>query len=149
EQQLPVPTVSSSSSSSCKLERKPSLRRKLGALIRGSADIPAAINRSLQPIRRSLSFSKGLDDHRRYQKPDLPPLPPTTSASQPQQQQQQQQQQHRKKLSIVKQPSRTRSVQWYSSLGSLAEIDDATTTTYSVESSGLLGDQIMHEENRP
>ncbi|XP_046594123.1 pleckstrin homology domain-containing family G member 5 [Neodiprion lecontei] len=44
-----------------KLERKPSLRRKFGALIRGSADLPAAINRGLAPIRRSFSFSKELN----------------------------------------------------------------------------------------
>ncbi|XP_063992097.1 pleckstrin homology domain-containing family G member 5 isoform X2 [Diachasmimorpha longicaudata] len=43
------------------LERKPSLRKKLGAFVRGSADLPAAINRGLQPIRRSLSFSNSLN----------------------------------------------------------------------------------------
>ncbi|CAL7939167.1 unnamed protein product [Xylocopa violacea] len=44
-----------------KPERK-SFRRKIGLLIRGSAtELPAAINRSLQPIRRSLSFSKDLN----------------------------------------------------------------------------------------
>ncbi|XP_015122351.1 uncharacterized protein LOC107044822 [Diachasma alloeum] len=43
------------------LERKPSLRKKLGAFMRGSADLPAAINRGLQPIRRSLSFSNSLN----------------------------------------------------------------------------------------
>ncbi|XP_017753946.1 PREDICTED: pleckstrin homology domain-containing family G member 5-like isoform X3 [Eufriesea mexicana] len=47
--------------SSGRLERK-SFRRKIGSLIRGSAaELPAAINRSLQPIRRSLSFSKDLN----------------------------------------------------------------------------------------
>ncbi|XP_034941032.1 pleckstrin homology domain-containing family G member 5-like [Chelonus insularis] len=49
----------------CKLDRKPSLRRKLGAFLRGSADLPAAINRSFQPIRRSFSFNKDL--HRVYE----------------------------------------------------------------------------------
>jgi len=34
-------------------------------LLRGSADLPAAINRGLQPIRRSLSFSKDL--HRSHE----------------------------------------------------------------------------------
>ena len=72
---------------SWKLDRKPSLRRKLGALIRGSSELPAAINRGLQPIRRSLSFSKDLNRT------------------------------HEKK------PYRTRSVQWYNSLSSLAEND--------------------------
>ncbi|XP_011865578.1 PREDICTED: pleckstrin homology domain-containing family G member 5 isoform X2 [Vollenhovia emeryi] len=48
-----------------KLERRPSFRRKFGALLRGSAELPAAINRSLQPIRRSLSFSKDL--HRSHE----------------------------------------------------------------------------------
>lgn len=81
----------SSGSSGCKLDRKPSLRRKFGALIRGSADLPAAINRGLQPIRRSLSFSKDLN--RVYE---------TQPAAH----------QHH---------SRTRSAQWYNSLGSLAE----------------------------
>ncbi|KAG7212045.1 hypothetical protein KM043_012401 [Ampulex compressa] len=69
-----------------KLERRASLRRKFGALIRGSADLPAAINRSLQPIRRSLSFSKDLN-----------------------------------RLHEPPKPYRTTSVQWYNSLGSLAE----------------------------
>ncbi|KAK9307367.1 hypothetical protein QLX08_002266 [Tetragonisca angustula] len=44
-----------------KFERK-SFRRKIGSLIRGSAaELPAVINRSLQPIRRSFSFSKDLN----------------------------------------------------------------------------------------
>ncbi|KAK0080870.1 hypothetical protein PV325_013204, partial [Microctonus aethiopoides] len=47
--------------SSNKLNRKPSLRRKFSALIRGSADLPAAINRGFQPIRRSLSFNRDLN----------------------------------------------------------------------------------------
>lgn len=69
-----------------KLVRRASLRRKFGALLRGSADLPAAINRSLQPIKRSLSFSKDLHRTREAAK-----------------------------------PHRTRSVQWYNSLSSLAE----------------------------
>ncbi|XP_074097036.1 uncharacterized protein LOC141526129 [Cotesia typhae] len=48
-----------------KLDRKPSLRRKLGAFIRGSADLPSVINRGFQPIRRSFSFNKDL--HRVYE----------------------------------------------------------------------------------
>ncbi|XP_071555202.1 uncharacterized protein [Temnothorax nylanderi] len=49
-----------------KLERRPSFRRKFGALLRGSAaELPAAINRGLQPIRRSFSFSKDL--HRSHE----------------------------------------------------------------------------------
>lgn len=48
-----------------KLERRASFRRKFGALFRGSAELPAAINRGLQPIRRSLSFSKDL--HRSHE----------------------------------------------------------------------------------
>lgn len=75
-----------------KLDRKPSLRRKFGALIRGSAELPAAINRGLQPIRRSLSFSKDLN--RVYE-------------TQP--------------ASADRHHARTRSAQWYNSLGSLAE----------------------------
>ncbi|XP_015429523.1 PREDICTED: pleckstrin homology domain-containing family G member 5 [Dufourea novaeangliae] len=47
--------------SSGKFERKASFRQKIGSLIRGSAELPAAINRGLQPIRRSLSFSKDLN----------------------------------------------------------------------------------------
>ena len=85
--------LESSSSKSCKLDRKPSLRRKLGALIRGSADLPAAINRGLQPLRRSLSFSKDLNQ---------------VYESQP---------------SAHHHHSRTRSAQWYNSLCSLAEND--------------------------
>lgn len=50
-------------------ERK-SFRRKIGLLLRGSAaELPAVINRSLQPIRRSLSFSKDLN---RVQEPSKP-----------------------------------------------------------------------------
>ncbi|XP_029167289.1 pleckstrin homology domain-containing family G member 5 isoform X2 [Nylanderia fulva] len=52
-------------SSSGKLERRASFRRKFGALLKGSAGLPAAINRGLQPIRRSLSFSKDL--HRSHE----------------------------------------------------------------------------------
>ncbi|KAL6257698.1 hypothetical protein P5V15_011277 [Pogonomyrmex californicus] len=48
-----------------KFERRASFRRKFGALLRGSAELPAAINRSLQPIKRSLSFSKDL--HRSHE----------------------------------------------------------------------------------
>lgn len=44
-----------------KIERKSSFRRKIGSLIRSSAELPAAINRGLQPIKRSLSFSKDLN----------------------------------------------------------------------------------------
>ncbi|XP_076226443.1 uncharacterized protein LOC116429530 isoform X3 [Nomia melanderi] len=44
-----------------KFERKSSFRRKIGSLIRSSAELPAAINRGLQPIKRSLSFSKDLN----------------------------------------------------------------------------------------
>lgn len=47
--------------SSGRFERKPSFRRKIGSLIRSSAELPAVINRGLQPIRRSLSFSKDLN----------------------------------------------------------------------------------------
>ncbi|XP_057317856.1 pleckstrin homology domain-containing family G member 5-like isoform X2 [Microplitis mediator] len=53
------------SAGNSKLDRKPSLRRKLGAFIRGSADLPSVINRSFQPIRRSFSFNKDL--HRVYE----------------------------------------------------------------------------------
>lgn len=52
-------------SSSGKLERRASFRQKFGALLKGSAALPAAINRGLQPIRRSLSFSKDL--HRSHE----------------------------------------------------------------------------------
>lgn len=52
-----------------RIERK-SFRRKIGLLLRGSAaELPAVINRSLQPIRRSLSFSKDLN---RLQEPSKP-----------------------------------------------------------------------------
>lgn len=52
-----------------RIERK-SFRRKIGLLLRGSAaELPAVINRSLQPIRRSLSFSKDLN---RIQEPSKP-----------------------------------------------------------------------------
>uniref|UniRef100_A0A0C9QY91 PLEKHG5_0 protein n=2 Tax=Fopius arisanus TaxID=64838 RepID=A0A0C9QY91_9HYME len=43
------------------LQRKPSLRKKIGAFVRGNADLPAVISRGLQPIRRSLSFSNSLN----------------------------------------------------------------------------------------
>lgn len=76
-----------------KLERRASLRRKFGALLRGSADLPAAINRGLRPIRRSLSFSKDL--HRTHE---------------------------------TAKPYRTSSVQWYNSLGSLAEDESVDET---------------------
>ncbi|XP_043290107.1 pleckstrin homology domain-containing family G member 5 [Venturia canescens] len=85
-------TSSGGSGNPKKLDRKPSLRRKFGALIRGSAELPAAINRGLQPIRRSLSFSKDLN--RVYE-------------TQP--------------ASADRHHARTRSAQWYNSLGSLAE----------------------------
>ncbi|XP_066601053.1 pleckstrin homology domain-containing family G member 5-like isoform X2 [Prorops nasuta] len=75
-----------------KLERRASLRRKFGALIKTGAELPAAINRSLQPIRRSLSFSKDLNRGHEPLK-----------------------------------PYRTTSVQWYNSLGSLAEDEDHST----------------------
>ncbi|XP_068984929.1 pleckstrin homology domain-containing family G member 5 isoform X2 [Bombus flavifrons] len=55
-----------------RFERK-SFRRKIGSLIRGSAaELPAVINRSLQPIKRSLSFSKDLN---RVQEPSKPHRP--------------------------------------------------------------------------
>lgn len=44
------------STSGNKLERRASFRQKFGALFKGSGDFSTAINRSLQPIRRSLSF---------------------------------------------------------------------------------------------
>ncbi|KAL6432664.1 hypothetical protein ACFW04_006240 [Cataglyphis niger] len=56
-------------SSSGKLERRASFRRKFGALLKGSADLPAVINRGLQPIRRSLSFSKDLHRSHESSKP--------------------------------------------------------------------------------
>lgn len=56
-------------SSSGKLERRSSFRWKFGALLKGSADLPAAINRGLQPIRRSLSFSKDLHRSHESSKP--------------------------------------------------------------------------------
>ncbi|CAK9811964.1 hypothetical protein ANTPLA_LOCUS7232 [Anthophora plagiata] len=46
-----------------------SIRKKIGLLIRSSVELPAAINRGLQPIRRSLSFSKDLN---RLQEPLKP-----------------------------------------------------------------------------
>ncbi|XP_032684269.1 pleckstrin homology domain-containing family G member 5 isoform X3 [Odontomachus brunneus] len=52
-----------------KLERRASLRRKVGALLRGSTNLPAAINRTLQPIKRSLSFSKDLNRTHESSKP--------------------------------------------------------------------------------
>ncbi|KAG5333301.1 PKHG5 protein, partial [Acromyrmex heyeri] len=48
-----------------KLERRSSFRRKFGALLKRSAELPAVINHSLQPIRRSMSFSKDL--HRSHE----------------------------------------------------------------------------------
>ncbi|XP_017794302.1 PREDICTED: pleckstrin homology domain-containing family G member 5 isoform X3 [Habropoda laboriosa] len=51
-----------------KFERT-SIRKKIGLLIKSSVELPAAINRSLQPIRRSLSFSKDLN---RLQEPPRP-----------------------------------------------------------------------------
>lgn len=57
-------------SSSEKLERRASFRRKFGALLKGSTVLPAAINRGLQPIRRSLSFSKDL--HRSHESSKQP-----------------------------------------------------------------------------
>lgn len=48
-----------------KFDQRASFRRKFGALLRGSAQLPAAINRGLQPIKRSLSFSKDL--HRSHE----------------------------------------------------------------------------------
>ncbi|XP_024943795.1 pleckstrin homology domain-containing family G member 5 isoform X2 [Cephus cinctus] len=94
---------------SSKFDRKPSLRRKFGALIRGSADLPAAINRGLKPIRRSLSFSKDLN--RVYETA----------------------------------PYRTRSAQWYNSLGSLAEDDpvqDVPEDNASVFEEDVFGTRI-------
>ncbi|XP_076681886.1 pleckstrin homology domain-containing family G member 5 isoform X6 [Andrena cerasifolii] len=58
--------------SSGRFERKASFRRKIGSLIRSSAELPAVINRGLQPIRRSLSFSKDLN---RLQEPSKPSRP--------------------------------------------------------------------------
>ncbi|XP_076396699.1 uncharacterized protein LOC100880938 isoform X2 [Megachile rotundata] len=52
-----------------KFDRKHSFRRKIGSLIRSSAELPAAINRGLQPIRRSLSFSKDLNRSHEPNKP--------------------------------------------------------------------------------
>nr|XP_034181809.1 pleckstrin homology domain-containing family G member 5-like isoform X3 [Osmia lignaria] len=52
-----------------KFERKSSFRRKLGVLIRHSTELPAAINRGLEPIKRSLSFSKDLN---RLHEPNKP-----------------------------------------------------------------------------
>lgn len=54
-------SVENAARSSGRFERKPSFRRKIGSLIRSSAELPAVINRGLQPIRRSLSFSKDLN----------------------------------------------------------------------------------------
>ncbi|CAK9800491.1 hypothetical protein ANTQUA_LOCUS2471 [Anthophora quadrimaculata] len=53
-----------------------SIRKKIGLLIRSSVELPAAINRGLQPIRRSLSFNKDLN---RLQEP---PKPHRTGSSQ-------------------------------------------------------------------
>ncbi|XP_011159080.1 pleckstrin homology domain-containing family G member 5 isoform X2 [Solenopsis invicta] len=59
------PSLKDVENSSGKFERRGSFRRKFGALLRGSAELPAVINRGLQPIRRSLSFSKDL--HRSHE----------------------------------------------------------------------------------
>ncbi|XP_076625471.1 uncharacterized protein LOC143343937 isoform X3 [Colletes latitarsis] len=50
-------------------ERNHSFRRKIGSLIRSGAELPAAINRGLLPIRRSLSFSKDLNRVHEFSKP--------------------------------------------------------------------------------
>ncbi|XP_031777180.1 pleckstrin homology domain-containing family G member 5 isoform X3 [Nasonia vitripennis] len=98
---------STGSKDQTKLDRKPSLRRKFNALLRGSADLPAAINRGLQPIRRSMSFGKGLEQQQQqqhqhqHQQLQRRPTPPSSAGS--------------------LKPFRTRSVQWYNSLSSLAE----------------------------
>ncbi|XP_043250056.1 pleckstrin homology domain-containing family G member 5-like isoform X6 [Colletes gigas] len=52
-----------------KFERNHSFRRKIGSLIRSGAELPAAINRGLLPIRRSLSFSKDLNRVHEFSKP--------------------------------------------------------------------------------
>ncbi|XP_078038620.1 uncharacterized protein LOC144470903 [Augochlora pura] len=58
----PVVDAEAARKKSGKFERKSSFRWKIGSLIRGSAaELPAAINRGLQPIKRSLSFSKDLN----------------------------------------------------------------------------------------
>lgn len=61
---LKEPSSKNAANPSEKFERA-SFRRKFGALLRGSAQLPAAINRGLQPIKRSLSFSKDL--HRSHE----------------------------------------------------------------------------------
>ncbi|XP_076180300.1 uncharacterized protein LOC143153205 isoform X4 [Ptiloglossa arizonensis] len=62
-------TEENGAKSSGKFERKGSFRRKIGSLIRGGAVLPAAINRGLLPIRRSLSFSKDLNRVQERPKP--------------------------------------------------------------------------------
>ncbi|CAB0044603.1 unnamed protein product [Trichogramma brassicae] len=106
-----------------RLERRSSLRRKLGALIKASADLPAAINRGLQPIRRSMSFGKDLDKKPPKQHSDgssshKAKVSATSSSSllsvaqQPQLQAQPQPQHNH---------NRARSMLWYHSLSSLVE----------------------------
>ncbi|XP_017885532.1 pleckstrin homology domain-containing family G member 5 isoform X2 [Ceratina calcarata] len=66
---VPEDVTEKAARSSGRFERK-SFRLKIGSLIRGSAaELPAVINRGLQPIRRSLSFSKDLN---RLQEPAKP-----------------------------------------------------------------------------
>ncbi|XP_011148165.1 pleckstrin homology domain-containing family G member 5 isoform X2 [Harpegnathos saltator] len=110
-----VKEISPKDTDACgKLERRASLRRKFSALLRGSADLPAAINRSLQPIKRSLSFSKDL--HRTHE---------------------------------PSKPYRTSSVQWYNSLGSLAEdervdeVRDYERTSASSEEEIFEGERVQ------
>ncbi|XP_053986480.1 pleckstrin homology domain-containing family G member 5-like isoform X2 [Hylaeus volcanicus] len=63
-----VEEVTDAGKSRGKFERKSSFRQKIGSLLKGSSELPAAIiNRGLQPIRRSLSFSKDLN--RQYDSP--------------------------------------------------------------------------------
>ncbi|XP_058802378.1 pleckstrin homology domain-containing family G member 5-like isoform X2 [Phymastichus coffea] len=108
-----------------KLERKPSLRRKLGSLLKGSADLPTAINHGLQPIRRSMSFSKGIEQK--------PPTQPNATPAQP-------------KNGSLK-AFRTRSVQWYNSLSSLAENDE--TKGHLADSKERIFHEDDAEENSP
>ncbi|XP_011499260.1 PREDICTED: putative uncharacterized protein DDB_G0268364 [Ceratosolen solmsi marchali] len=143
-----------------KFDRKPSLRRKFGALLRGSADLPAAINRGLRPIRRSMSFGKDLDEPQREQQQQQQQQQQHHQQQQQQQQQQQHQQhndkeqQHPNKYQSPQQllqppsgfkPFRTRSVQWYNSLGSLAEneAEDGKTCTQGFIASE---EQIYYED---
>uniref|UniRef100_A0ABD2XID9 Uncharacterized protein n=1 Tax=Trichogramma kaykai TaxID=54128 RepID=A0ABD2XID9_9HYME len=111
-----------------RLERRSSLRRKLGALIKASADLPAAINRGLQPIRRSMSFGKDLDkkppkqhsDGSSSHKAKVSASSSSSSSSllsvaqQPQLQAQMQPQ-------LQHTHNRARSMLWYHSLSSLVE----------------------------